>query len=200
MSDYYAILKIQQGRLKAAISEAGFESVAALSRFSGINQTSIGALLNFKKSPRCKDGKWRKQVLCISEALCRDPSSLFPEYLNHEIPSNRMDAFVERAQLNGTIAKQLGPADACEDDDMNSVINEVLGTLTNRERYIMKERVWGGKSLVEIGDKMGLTREGVRQIEAKAMRKLRHPARAKKLKEVCQFTIHDEENNAENTM
>ena len=63
----------------------------------------------------------------------------------------------------------------------------VLGTLTPREEMVLRLRfgLVDGRSrtLEEVGKDFGVTRERIRQIEAKALRKLRHPSRSKKLKD-----------------
>jgi len=63
---------------------------------------------------------------------------------------------------------------------------EVLGQLTEREQKVLRMRFGIGMNtdhtLEEVGKQFGVTRERIRQIEAKALRKLRHPSRAKKLK------------------
>lgn len=66
-------------------------------------------------------------------------------------------------------------------------INDVLGTLTEREHNVINYRFgledgWQ-RTLEEVGQKFGVTRERIRQIEAKALRKLRHPSRSLKLRE-----------------
>ena len=69
---------------------------------------------------------------------------------------------------------------------LGEIINEVLITLTEREKNILELRfgLKDGKSrtLEEIGKEYGVTRERIRQIEAKALRKLKHPSRSKRLK------------------
>ena len=64
---------------------------------------------------------------------------------------------------------------------------EVLGTLTSREEKVLKLRfgIEDGRTrtLEEVGKEFNVTRERIRQIEAKALRKLRHPSRSKKLKD-----------------
>ena len=66
-------------------------------------------------------------------------------------------------------------------------MNEVLDTLSERERkvLIMRFGLDDGKSktLEDVGKEFNVTRERIRQIEAKAIRKLRHPTRARKLKD-----------------
>ena len=66
-------------------------------------------------------------------------------------------------------------------------LDSVLETLTDREEKVLRMRfgLLDGRSrtLEEVGREFGVTRERIRQIEAKALRKLRHPSRSKKLKD-----------------
>jgi len=70
---------------------------------------------------------------------------------------------------------------------LKDYLNEVLGTLSDRERRVLEMRfgLSDGKSktLEDVGKEFNVTRERIRQIEAKAIRKLRHPTRARKLKD-----------------
>ena len=79
------------------------------------------------------------------------------------------------------------PADAASHTLLKEQLNEVLGTLTDREAKVLKLRfgLEDGKSrtLEEVGQRFEVTRERIRQIEAKALRKLRHPSRSKKVKD-----------------
>jgi RNA polymerase primary sigma factor len=66
-------------------------------------------------------------------------------------------------------------------------MDDVLGTLSDRERQVLAMRFGlddgRTRTLEEVGKAFGVTRERIRQIEAKALRKLRHPSRSKKLKD-----------------
>lgn len=79
------------------------------------------------------------------------------------------------------------PQDAASHTLLKEQLNEVLGTLTPREEKVLRLRfgLEDGRSrtLEEVGDVFNVTRERIRQIEAKALRKLRHPSRSKKLKD-----------------
>lgn len=79
------------------------------------------------------------------------------------------------------------PAEAASHTLLKEQLNEVLSTLTDREAKVLKLRfgLEDGKSrtLEEVGQRFDVTRERIRQIEAKALRKLRHPSRSKKVKD-----------------
>lgn len=81
----------------------------------------------------------------------------------------------------------VNPENAYIKESNGDVVNAVLDTLSDREANILRLRFGiGGKkamTLEEVGKEYGLTRERIRQIEAKALRKLRHPSRANILKE-----------------
>ncbi|HEX9017011.1 MAG TPA: sigma-70 family RNA polymerase sigma factor, partial [Chloroflexota bacterium] len=66
-------------------------------------------------------------------------------------------------------------------------VDDVLRSLTHRERRVLQLRFGlddgRQRTLEEVGKEFGVTRERIRQIEAKALRKLRHPSRSKKLKD-----------------
>ena len=81
----------------------------------------------------------------------------------------------------------MSPEDYATNELLKQEIGEVLLTLTEREEKVIKLRfgLEDGKSrtLEEVGQMFGVTRERIRQIEAKALRKLRHPSRSRKLKD-----------------
>ena len=81
----------------------------------------------------------------------------------------------------------LAPADAAAFTMLKNQLNEVLETLTPREEKVLKLRFGlddgRPRTLEEVGKEFNVTRERIRQIEAKALRKLRHPSRSKKLKD-----------------
>ena len=80
-----------------------------------------------------------------------------------------------------------GPADATSNTLLAEALAEILGTLTDREADVLRMRfgMYDGRThtLEEVGQIFGVTRERIRQIENKAIRKLRHPSRAKKIKD-----------------
>ncbi len=82
--------------------------------------------------------------------------------------------------------KQINPSDAVINLNLSEQTRRILATLTPREEKVLRMRFGIGEksdhTLEEVGKDFDVTRERIRQIEAKALRKLRHPSRSKKLK------------------
>jgi RNA polymerase primary sigma factor len=80
----------------------------------------------------------------------------------------------------------LAPSDAATFASLRDVTKEVLDTLTPREAKVLRMRfgieMSTDHTLEEVGKQFDVTRERIRQIEAKALRKLRHPSRSERLK------------------
>jgi len=93
----------------------------------------------------------------------------------------------DNATLGDFIADHKAPSPFTEliSTSLREEIDKVLSTLTPREEKILRMRLGIGEStestLEEVGNVFGLTRERIRQIEAKALRKLKHPQRRKRL-------------------
>jgi RNA polymerase primary sigma factor len=83
--------------------------------------------------------------------------------------------------------KALAPAEAASRQLLKEQMEMVLGSLNERERRVLELRFGlddgRGRTLEEVGREFGVTRERIRQIEAKALRKLRHPSRSRKLRD-----------------
>ncbi len=92
---------------------------------------------------------------------------------------------------------EYSPVDAVINEDLKEKVREVLKTLTPREEKVLKMRfgidVASEHTLEEVGKDFSVTRERIRQIEVKALRKLRHPSRSKKL---TSFIERDIDNNS----
>ena len=122
-----------------------------------------------------------------------------------EIESGRVEEIRRIAQLPVSLETPIGeeedsqlgdfiedrnlpsPEDAAAGNLLHEQIEEMLGALSDREREVLRYRfgLEDGRSytLEEVGKRFGVTRERIRQIEAKALRKLRHPTRSKKLRD-----------------
>ncbi|HEY5434533.1 MAG TPA: sigma-70 family RNA polymerase sigma factor, partial [Candidatus Limnocylindrales bacterium] len=81
----------------------------------------------------------------------------------------------------------LAPAEAAANQLLKEQVAAVLNSLTGRERRVLQLRFGledgRARTLEEVGKEFNVTRERIRQIEAKALQKLRHPSRSRKLKD-----------------
>ncbi len=140
----------------------------------------------------------------LLQELGRDP---LPEEIAQEmeIPVQRVREIMKIAQEPVSLETPIGEeedshlGDFIEDEDalapaeaasfilLKEQLEEVLETLTPREREVLRLRFGlddgRARTLEEVGQRFKVTRERIRQIEAKALRKLRHPSRSKKLKD-----------------
>lgn len=140
----------------------------------------------------------------LLQELGRDPT---PEEIAVEmdVPVERIREIMKIAQEPVSLETPIGEeedshlGDFIEDEDaqapaeaasftlLKEQLEEVLETLTPREKKVLRLRFGlddgRARTLEEVGHEFGVTRERIRQIEAKALRKLRHPSRSKKLKD-----------------
>jgi len=124
-------------------------------------------------------------VMGISEERVREILKIAQEPVSLETPIGEEDD----SHLGDFIEDQdaLAPAEAAAFELLKEQLDDVLETLTPREKKVLKLRFGlddgRSRTLEEVGQIFGVTRERIRQIEAKALRKLRHPMRSKRLKD-----------------
>jgi RNA polymerase primary sigma factor len=115
-----------------------------------------------------------REILKINQ----DPVSLETP-IGEEDDSSLSDLIPDQAAL--------APAEAASQELLREQVDLVLGSLLEREREVLKRRFGlmdgRNRTLEEVGKEFNVTRERIRQIEAKALRKLRHPSRSRKLKD-----------------
>jgi RNA polymerase primary sigma factor len=96
--------------------------------------------------------------------------------------------------------RAVSPANATAYSMLKEQIGEVMGTLSDRERHVLTLRFGlldgSPRTLEEVGQLFNVTRERVRQIEAKALRKLRHPTRSRRLRNFLELTFSQEKSHA----
>jgi RNA polymerase primary sigma factor len=133
----------------------------------------------------------------IAEAMSRGQEVVVtPDKVREIMKSNQRAVSLETpigeegdAHLGDFIEDQgaLEPAEAASHELLKEQVEAVLDSLTGRERRVLRLRFGleddRARTLEEVGQEFGVTRERIRQIEAKALRKLRHPSRARKLRD-----------------
>ena len=177
------------GKMREARQRLGFTQ-KRLAETLGMSVQYIQNLELLKRFP--KD----TEAFAIADVLKADAVELFPKWMSKNIikPASNFNYFMEleRVAFDSKEVLQLESSNTAmelaEKEDLKRVISEVLDTLNERERKIISFRFGFGnngetKTLGEVAKEFGVTRERIRQIEAKALRKLRHPSRRKKLQD-----------------
>ena len=127
----------------------------------------------------------------LLQDLGRDPA---PEEIGEEmdLPPEKVREILKIAQEPVSLETPIGeeddsPSDHAAYELLKEQLEDVLDTLTDREENVLRLRFGlddgRTRTLEEVGKVFGVTRERIRQIEAKALRKLRHPSRSKRLKD-----------------
>ena len=194
MTDYRVTIKVQNNNIVKRILDAGFKNVSDFcknNREGRINECVLGKLVNMKKTPFTKNGDFIDAIKKCSMALGCLPEDLFNEnQLNAEIESNIRTYELSEADMRYMLLEH-DPQEEfdriIEQRDTKKVVDKVLETLTPREKKVLEFRngINGHEAtLEETGRHFGVTRERIRHIENKALRKLRHPDSANLLREV----------------
>lgn len=114
---------------------------------------------------------WMKDTTSLDIAVGEDDDTTIGSFVEDEVAADRFSSI--------------------EKKERTKAIDTVLGTLNERERFIIERRFGIGvsrpRTLEEVGNELNISKERVRQIEAAALRKLRNPRRAKVLKEFFDF-------------
>jgi RNA polymerase sigma factor (sigma-70 family) len=191
--DYAVEIRIRNGRVLQLMQRRGIPTAAALSRATGVAQTYIGEILNLKRIPLDRRGEWLTGVCKIAEALRCAPEDMFTqEQRTSFMESNKRVVMVSQAEVDHLLEsaeKRIeSPLALIEQQEISSALTEAIDMLSPRQQEAIR-RHFGldgpAETYEEIGDDWGVSRERVRQIEATALRKLKHPSRSTKLREAA---------------
>jgi hypothetical protein len=198
VKEYRLDLKIRNNLILRLIEAAGFKTVGGFCRHHRFCAADVGALVNCRQNPLLsrnsshgKAGEWCKAARDLAGALGVTPWDLFTaDQVLHQLPMNKGSIELSEGDVallaSGGFVSALPSGDAEARADLDLAIEGVLRTLTPREAEVIRRRFGldgkGGQFLDDVGRAFNLTRERIRQIESKALRKLRHPTRAKILK------------------
>lgn len=172
MSDFRLKVSVRNARLLNAI-ESRYPSCAAAARAIGVGPGDMSRLVAMRVLPyRKSDGEWTPLALKISAAVSADPADLWPEHTR----DIRIRKSAEMTVSLDDVKTLVAPDKTVEH---RQLIDRMSDTLTAREVKVVSMRATDA-TFDEIGDALGgLSRERVRQIEAKAYRKMKNQARIK---------------------
>jgi RNA polymerase sigma factor (sigma-70 family) len=195
MTDYRVTVKVQNNNIVKRILDAGYKSIGEFCRINEISASSLGEIINMKCSPLHRYGDFHAVVKKTALSLKCLPEELFTEnQLNTSLETNQRILEIEEAELkfmlnNESMMKSL--EQSVFETERTKAIDICLNSLTPRECTVISMRMGIGDyyreyTLEEIGRKFDVNRERIRQIEKKALRKLRHPCRSEQLREFIQ--------------
>lgn len=211
MKDVRIELRFRNNLILEHMERKGIKSVAELCRLSGAQQIPLGRIINMKTSPIRKPPggawrspvsleppesyeqvRWRIDVRRIAKFFKVTPEMLFSDFqtdlaIETNVAALKLDSRDAHYHLEGLRQQLLeSPEVSMIRAALPEVTQECLGTLDPRERGVIEMRFGLGghptMTLEQVARAENVTRERIRQIESKALRKLRHPDRAKMLK------------------
>ena len=186
----YATWWIRQAITRAIADQARtiripVHMVETINRFVRVSRTLLQELGREPTIDEIAEGMSRGQEAVITPEKVREIMKVSQEPVSLDKPmgeeeDSRLGDFIED---RGAIA----PAEAATHLLLKEQVESVLDSLTGRERRVLQLRFGledgRARTLEEVGKEFNVTRERIRQIEAKALRKLRHPSRSRKLKD-----------------
>jgi RNA polymerase sigma factor (sigma-70 family) len=185
MSEYRIDIKVRNNLIIRKIEKLGYKSISEFCRKNKLNESLLGRILAMKESPLLNNGDFKKIIHDLSNIIQCTPEDLFTQVqLNAELKTNKKTIVVNEAEMKFYLENSCDQK-LLEEDYFNTQLGhhleDVLDSLTPREKVIVQDRIYNGMTLQEVGEKLGITRNRVRQIEAQALRRLRHHSRSHRL-------------------
>lgn len=188
MKDYRVEVRVKNNLLYNAIM-AKYKSVAEFCRIFALHPKEVGMFINMhEKSLYNKYGELRVLVKKLCDSLGKSVGELFPPqyYLEKNIAVKEMNR-EDLVSLESCpeVLNLPAPDVMIEDtklDEIKDRLNAVVSTLSPREQEVIHSRYYNEETYHSIADRLGVVTERVRQIEQKALSKLRHPSRSRCLR------------------
>lgn len=176
--EYAVKVSVRNALILRRMKALGIKTQAELARLAGLRVMTVSTLVTLKKAPKNKlTGDWVDAAYALSSALQVEPEELWTERQqsmalkrnSYEVDMNEEE--VQRLSTDGGVERLV------LDKERTKVISKTLNSLTPREEYVVRRRFFDEDTLEVIANDLGIQRERVRQIEGKALRKLKHPSK-----------------------
>ena len=190
MKEFRLKVSVRNNLLLSAIEAQGYTSVAEFERACEIGIGRINNLVAMREAPISTSGEFSKNAKLVMEVLGAAPTDLWTEQqLTIKLKTNSGERAIDADIVQHLLEQKdrtdylPSPEDSLLAAETSAIVNEVLGTLKPREKDVLQQRFVNDSTLQEVGNHHGLSKERIRSIEGKALRKLRDVKRAPILKE-----------------
>lgn len=197
MKEYRLEIKVRNNAVLKRIEELGYESIPDFCRANNLNYGAINDIIAFKAPFYRKRGGINGLIVKLANVLQVLPDHIYPpERRGAPLERNKYISEVDKAdlmQISTSLRKDALPVDDRKmlDDFASTIQRVMLEALTPREQRLLDKRfgITSGvpQTLDEVGAELNVSRERVRQMEIKAIRKMKHPAQSKELREYIEF-------------
>lgn len=177
--DYRVYVKVKNANLLRAIESAGYKTIGSFCRANHMSPSLVGSLASLKIKPRNSSGDWKDIVEKISTVLNVMPSDLFSEEQMTPVTKNtgHIDVSLEEVSTMLTQTNN-NPLTLLEEQDDKITVDAALihSRLTTNEKEVLRMRFGidcEESTLKVVAQKLKISAQRVRQIEAKALRKIR---------------------------
>ena len=182
MAGEYAVkVTVRNALILRRMKALGIKSQAELAKLSGLALMTVSTMITLKKAPRNKiTGEWTDAAFALSSALQVEPEELWTERQQHmELVRNNYEINMNEEEVQ-RLSTDGGVERLVLDGQRTKALTKSLNSLSPREEYVVRRRFFEDDTLDDIAADMGVQRERIRQIEGKALRKLKHPSRGLK--------------------
>tara|TARA_R110000868_G_scaffold40260_3_gene139134 strand:+ start:573 stop:1130 length:558 start_codon:yes stop_codon:yes gene_type:complete len=178
MSDFRIDVRVRNHLLLSAIEGSMCKTIAGVAENGGPSIAVTYAFVNIKRTPQDKFGNWDNYALRICDTIGVLPDEVFTE-AHYEILKTNRAQFVSNMQDISRLIESKDPCELLENKQKDALMWSALDGLNPREKQVLQFRNIDDLTLDEVAERLDLSKERVRQIEAKAIRKLRHPSKRK---------------------
>jgi RNA polymerase sigma factor (sigma-70 family) len=190
MKEFRLKVSVRNNLLLSAIEAQGYTSVAEFERACGLGMGRINNLVAMRDAPILQSGEFSQNAKLVMEVLGAAPTDLWTEQqLTIKLKTNSGERAIDADIVQHLLEQKSrtdylpSPEDSLLAAETSAIVNEVLSSLKPREKDVLQQRFVNDSTLQEVGNYHGLSKERIRAIESKALRKLRDVKRAPILKE-----------------
>ena len=190
MKEFRLKVSVRNNLLLSAIEAQGYVSVAEFERACGLGMGRINNLVAMRDAPILQSGEFSQNAKLVMEVLGAAPTDLWTEQqLTIKLKTNSGERAIDANLVQHLLEQKSrtdylpSPEDSLLAAETSAIVNEVLSSLKPREKDVLQQRFVNDSTLQEVGNHHGLSKERIRAIESKALRKLRDVKRAPILKE-----------------